>query len=56
MQVSTLSAQLGLESELAYWYRDETSDPYSHLLIDLSPQTADQLRYCTNNGSIPSNF
>ena len=27
-----------------------------HLLIDLSPQTDDRLRYCTNTGSIPSKF
>ena len=36
MQVSTLSAQLGLGSELVDWYRDATSVPYGHLLVDLS--------------------
>ena len=56
MQVSTLSAQLGLGSELVDWYRDATSVPYGHLLIDLSPRTDDRLRYCTNTGSIPSKF
>ena len=56
MQVSTLSAQLGLGSELVDWYRDATSVPYGHLLIDLSPPTDDRLRYCTNTGSISSNF
>ena len=56
MQVSTLSAQLGLGSELVDWYRDATSLPYGHLLIDLWPRTDDQLRYCTNTGSIPSKF
>ena len=56
MQVSTLSAQLGLGSELVDWYRNGTSLRYGHLLIDLSPLTDDRLRYCTNTGSIPSKF
>ena len=56
MQVSTLSAQLGLGSELVDWYRDATSVPYGNLLIDLSPRSDDRLRYCTNTGSIPSIF
>ena len=56
MQVTTLSTQLGLGSELVDWYRDETSVPFGHLLIDLLPRTEDRLRYCTNNGSIPSKF
>ena len=55
-QVTTLSTQLGLGSELVDWYRDATSVPFGHLLIDLSPRTDDRLRYCTNTGSIPSNF
>ena len=54
MQVSTLSAQGSLESELVDWYRDATSVPYSRLLVDL--QTDDRLRYCTSARSIPSNF
>ena len=56
MQVTTLSKQLGLGSELIHWYRDKTSVPFGHLLIDLSPRTDDRLHYCTNTGSIPSNF
>ena len=56
MQVTTLSTQLRLGSELVDWYRDATSAPFGHLLIDLSPRTDDRLRYCTNTGSIPSNF
>ena len=56
MQVTTLSTQLGLGSELLDWYRDATSVPFGHLLIDLSPHTDDRLRYCTNTGSIPSKF
>ena len=56
MQVSTLSAQLGLGSELVDWYQDATSVPTGHLLIDLSPRTDDRLRYCTNTGSILSKF
>ena len=56
MQVTTLSTQLGLGSELVDWYRDATSVPFGHLLIDLSPWTDDRLRHCTNNGSVPSKF
>ena len=56
MQVTTLSTQLGLGSELVDWYRDATSVLFGHLLIDLSPRTDDRLRYCTNTGSIPSKF
>ena len=54
MQVTTLSTQLGLGSELVDWYRDATSVPFGHLLIDLSPRRDDRLRYCTNTGSVPS--
>ena len=48
MQVSTLGAQLGLGSKLVDWYRDATSVPNGHFLIDLSPRTDNRLRYCTN--------
>ena len=54
MQVITLSTHLGPSSELVDWYRDATSVPFGHLLIDLSPRTDDRLRYCTNSGSVPS--
>ena len=56
MQKTTLSTQLGLGSELVDWYRDATSVPFGHLLIDLSPRTDDILRYCSNSGSVPSKF
>ena len=56
MQVSTLSAHLGLGSELVEWYHDATSVPYGHLLIGMSPRTDNRLRYCKNTGSIPSKF
>ena len=56
MQVTTLSTQLGLSSELVDSYRDATSVPFGHLLIDLSPRTDDKLRYCTNSGSVLSKF
>ena len=56
MQVTTLSTQLGLESELVDWYGDATSVPFGHLLIDLLPRTNDRLRYCTNSGSVPPKF
>ena len=44
MQVTTLSTQLGLGSELDEWYRDGTSDLFCRLLIELSPRTDDRLR------------
>ena len=56
MQVTTLGAQLGLGSELVDWYRDATSVAFGLLLIDMSPRTDDRLRYCTNSGSVPTNF
>ena len=56
MQVTTLSTQLGLGLELVDRFRNATSVPFGHLLIDLSPRTDDRLRYCTNSGSVPSNF
>ena len=56
MQVSTLNTQLGFGSKLVDWYRDATSLPFGHLLIDLLPRTDNRLRYCTITGSIPSNF
>ena len=56
MQVSTLSAQLGLGTELLDWWRDATSVPNGHLLIQLSPCTVDRLRYCTISGSVLSKF
>ena len=54
MQVTTLSVHLGLGSEPVDWFRDPTSVPYGHLLIDLSPRTDDRLCWCTNTRSIPS--
>ena len=56
MQVTTPSTQLGLGSELVDWYRDATSVPFGHLLIDLAPWTDDRLRFCTNSRSVPSKF
>ena len=56
MQVTTLSSQLGLGSELDDWYPDATSVPFGNLLIDLSPRTDDRLRFCTNSGSVRSKF
>ena len=56
MQVTTLSTQLSLGSELVDWYRDATSVPFGHLLIDFSPRTDDRLLYCTYTGFIPSKF
>ena len=56
MQVTTLSTQLGFDSELVNWYRDATSVPLGQLLIDLSLRTDNRLRFCSNTGSIPSKF
>ena len=56
MQISTLSAPLGIGSKLVDCYRDSTFVAYGPLLIDLSPRTDDLLRYCTNTGSISSKF
>ena len=56
MQISKLGQQLGLGSQFTDWYKDATSKPFGHLLIDLSPQTVDQLRFCTESGSVPSRF
>ena len=56
MQVSTLSLQLGLGSDLVDCYRDAMSVPNGHLLIDLSQRTDDWLCYCTFTGTIPSKF
>ena len=56
MQVTTLGLQLGLGSELVDWYQDATSVPFGHLLTDLSPRTDDRFCYCTNSGSVPSNY
>ena len=56
MQVTILSTQLSLGSELVDCYRDALSVPFGYLLIDLSPRTDDRLRSCTNYGSIPSKF
>ena len=55
-QVATLSVQLGLGSALVDWYRDATTVPFGHLLIDFSTRTDDRLRYSTNSGNIPSKF
>ena len=55
-QFATLNVQFGLGSNLVDWYRDATSVPFGHFLIDLSPRTDDRLRYCTKSGHIPSKF
>ena len=54
LQIKTLNQQLGLGSQLKIWYQDATSTLYGHLLIDLTPNTVDSLRYCTNSGSVSS--
>ena len=44
MQVTTLSTQMGLGSELVDWHRDASCVRFGHFLIDLSPRTDDRLR------------
>ena len=56
MQVTTLSAHLGLASELDDRYQDCNVGSLRSFLIDLSPRTYDRLGYRTNTGSIPSKF
>ena len=53
MQLTALSTQFGLGSELVDRYRVATSVPFGHLLIELSPRTDDRLCYCTISGSVP---
>ena len=56
MHTRWTDAHMGRESEVDDWYGDALSVPCGFLLIDLSPRTDDQLRYCTNTGSIPLYF
>ena len=56
MQVSTVSAHLGLESELLDWYRGATLAPYCFLVFESSPRTGVRLRYCSDSGSVSSNI
>ena len=56
MQVSMLSAHLGLGADLVDCNRDAKSVHYGNLLINFSPRTDDRLRYCTNTGSILPKF
>ena len=56
MQITTLSTQLGFGSEIIDWYRDATSVPFGHLLIQLSSRTDDRLNHCENTGYISSKF
>ena len=56
MQVSMLTAELGLGSEIIDGYRDATSVPYGHLLFDLLPRADNRLRCFANIGTILSNF
>ncbi len=52
LQISKLAQQLGVS--LIEWYKDATSKPYGHLLIDLHPQTLDVLRF--SSGFEPTIF
>ena len=56
LQIITISQQLGLGYQLKEWYQDATSVPYGQLLIDLNPKTVDSLRFCSNGGSVTTEF
>ena len=45
MQVTTLSTQLGLGLELVDWFRNATSVPFGHLLIDFTHRRTVKLLY-----------
>lgn len=55
-QISKLGTQLGFGKIFHSWYLDAISKPYGHLLIDLTPNTPDLLRFCTDCGTFPSKF
>ena len=56
MQVSMLIAQLGRGLEIVDWYRDATSDPHGHFLIDFLLRTDKIIRFCIIKDSVPSKF
>ena len=56
LQINTLGQQHDLGSQLKKWYQDAISVPYVHLLIHLTPKTVDSLNYCSNSGSVSTNF
>ena len=56
MQVSTFNDQLQIGADIVDWYRDATFNYYGCFMIALSARKHDQLRYCTNTGSITSKF
>ena len=49
-QIATLAKQMypGNTKFMVEAYRDATSTPYGYLLVDLKPQTVEQLRLRTN--------
>ena len=55
-QIDLLGKQLGLGNTLRKWYAHATSLPNGHLMIDLSPETNDLLRYSTDVTSFPTKF
>lgn len=53
-QINKLSQQLGVGNDLIEWYKSATSEPFGHLMIDLSPRTLDVLRF--SSGFNPTTF
>ena len=56
IQVSRVSGQLGLGSELVDWYREATLVPYGLLFTEMWPRTDDRVRFGTNNRSVSTKF
>lgn len=55
-QIQKFGQQLGIGKHFVNWYRDATDKSYGHLMIDLSPNVPDILRFCTDCGTFPSKF
>lgn len=47
-QIGYLGRQLGNRKFLMASYKDATSEPFGHLMIDLDPRCNENLRYCNN--------
>ena len=56
LQINTLNHEQVLEYQLKEGYQDATSVPNGLSLIDLTTKTVDSNTYCTNSGSVPTNF
>ena len=55
-QITKFGQQLGLGKQLVQWYKQATSKPFGHLMIDLQPRTVEQLRFSTDSSKFPAKF